>query len=390
MSSPSLTVRLEPALRFLVTNPKANNAYLERRFSADSREVDSWLKTHNGGSRTLTTARIEEVKRTGGGITITPAGAPPTKIAPVVPSTSPAPVAVKMSATSDLEKWLGAQRVKITGRVNTYQVEVTPQLAASWLQFNQSNRKPSRAKIRRFTAAMKAGKWALNGETLKFSLTGRLLDGQSRLMAAVDAGIPVALEVRAGLPDVAQQSMDCGELRKGSHTLEMLGEANAVTLAAALKLCWGWERGWLAGVPRGKPKVVENGEMEHLLKRHTAVKASVGWAMTDAAKVKKVLRHSEAAFFHYALGLSEPETRDHFFEALVEGLGLTKSSPVYHLREWLLAHRDKWAGEMSRTQRYALIITAWNAVVAGRQVTGLKHATTDAFPAMAGVVVPRV
>ena len=104
MSSPSLTVRLEPALRFLVTNPKTANAYLERRFSADGREVDSWLKTHNGGSRTLTAARIDEVKRTGGGLTITPVGAPATKIAPVVPFTSPAPVAVKMSATSDLEK----------------------------------------------------------------------------------------------------------------------------------------------------------------------------------------------------------------------------------------------------------------------------------------------
>lgn len=388
MSTPSLTVRLEPALRFLVTNPKANNAYLATRFHAESSELDSWLKTHNGGSRVLTAARIDEVKRTGGGLVVTPR-ADVTKIAPVIPAKAPAPAPVKISSTSDLERWLLAQRVKITTRINSFQVEVTPELAGSWLQFNINNRKPSRAKIRRFTAAMKAGKWALNGETVKFSITGRLIDGQSRLMACIEAGVAVVLEVRAGLPDVAQESMDCGELRKGSHTLEMMGEGNPILMASALKLCWRWDHGWLTGVPVGRSRVVENGEMRPLLQRHPLLKTSAGWVLAEASKIKKLLRASEAAFFHYILGLADVETRDAFFEGLVDGVGLTKVSPVYHLRDRLVAGRSKWAGHNHCIERYAVIIKAWNAVVAGRPMSDLKFVrkgpAAEKFPEIAGI-----
>jgi hypothetical protein len=406
MSSISLTVRLEPALQYLARNT-ANNHYLRRRFNVDESEIDSWLKTHNGGSRILTAARIQSVKEKEGALKISQVrsdikitGNPPaaaasareaaqlpeaekTKITPVQPSTPPAPVAVKLGATSDLQGWLAAQRVVVKQAVNSYVVEVSPALAGSWLKFNVNNRVPSKSKIRRFQASMKAGKWMITGETVKFSVSGRLLDGQSRLLAIIQAGVTVPLEVRGGLPDVAQASMDCGELRRGSHTLEMMGEANVIALAAALKLAWLHEKGWLGVVPFGESRVIENREFAPLLERHQGIKASVGWVMESADKLKRVMQASEAAFFHYELGNACAETRDAFFEALIEGTGLTKVSPVWHLREWLLANRKDSLTKELRMERRAMILLAWNHCLAGDKVPALKWAKGDKFPAIA-------
>ena len=129
--------------------------------------------------------------------------------------------------------------------------------------------------------------------------------------------------------------------------------------------------------------------MRPLLQRHPLLKTSAGWVLAEASKIKKLLRASEAAFFHYILGLADVETRDAFFEGLVDGVGLTKVSPVYHLRDRLVAGRSKWAGHNHCIERYAVIIKAWNAVVAGRPMSDLKFVrkgpAAEKFPEIAGI-----
>ena len=274
--------------------------------------------------------------------------------------------------------------MKITGRVNAFQVEVTPAIAERWLTFNQANRSPSKAKIKRFAASMKSGRWVLNGETVKFSVSGRLLDGQSRLMAVILAGVTVLLEVRAGLPDAVQKSMDIGELRKGTHTLEMMGEKYPAVLAPALKLYWLWERDILGGNKFKQTTVMENYDLPPMLEKHVAMKASVGWVMGPGAAIAKLLAPSTAAFFHYSFGVIDEQLRDHFFNALAEGEALTKISPIYHLRERLLDDRLKKVASSQKFVHRALIIKAWNMARRGEKATGLRWASGEEFPAIDG------
>lgn len=235
---------------------------------------------------------------------------------------------------------------------------------------------------------MKTHKWCLNGETVKFSVSGRLIDGQSRLMAIVEAGVAITLEVRAGLPDVAQESMDCGELRKGSHTLEMMGENNPGILAPALRIIWMFEKGLIPHAPRDVGRVMENSEIKPALERHAGLKESVGWVVGPGHKIKNFMAYSTAAAFHYLCGREGRDIRDHFFEALSDGIGLTKTAPVYHLREKLLARRQQSAGAGRNIEIYALIIKAWNATVAGEKASDLRFVSTgptaEKFPILAG------
>jgi hypothetical protein len=278
-------------------------------------------------------------------------------------------------------KWLADQHITPVSTVQTFLVEVSPSLAQIWLKRNTGNRKPSKAKIRRFAEAMKAGRWVLNGESIKFSTSGRLIDGQSRLLAIVQADVSTVLEVRGDLPDKAQESMDCGELRKGAHTLEMLGEANASILAPALKLVWLWKKGWLGDVPFGSSRVLENSEIPQILAQHEGLKASAGWAYLARAQLRKLMAPSEAAFFHYICGTHDPVMRDHFFDGLVEGVGLTRSSPVYQLREKLIAAKAGGGQQLGRIEVRALIITAWNLVVSGG--TAARLSIPERFPVIA-------
>lgn len=407
------TLRLEPALRNLALRPATPLRYLEQKYDLPGGALSAWLAEWNGGAKELPASRLNEVKAKLGALTTVrverapgavatkapPAGRVFTTSSPAVAKPAPA-AAPKVPAPAepiiarpppmmvDLGKWLDAQHAELRGRITSFLVKVTPELARSWLQLNHGNRKPSRAKIRRFAAAMRDGRWAINGETLKFSGSGRLLDGQSRLEAILLAGVPVELEVRAGLPDLAQQSMDTGELRRGTHTLEMLGEAYPSILSPAAKLLWLWSKGWLGSIPFGAPCVLENAELAPLLAQHPGLRASVGWTVSTGAKITRYLKHSEAAFFHYLLGTVDQAKRDALFEGVALGLGLSQTSPAYHLRERLADLRQGEDTGARKTLRRALIIKAWNCAFLGLRCSGLRHVEGDAFPELHGLPNP--
>lgn len=380
------TADLEPALRYLAANPTIKVSVVAAKFKLPEKEIWNWLGHFNGGKKNpLPVHRIEAA-----------VAADKTTISTAVPSlavgkASHKPVTRPEPLVGNVERWLRGQDAKITGRAQTFFVMVSPELAASWLLLNQGNRNPSKAKIRRFAASIKAGKWILNGETIKFSVSGRLLDGQSRLKAIVMAGAPALLEIRFDLPDAAQKAMDIGETRKGTHTLEMMGEKYPAILSPALRLIHRWENGALSykGQSGGVDvSVLENMEIEPMLKRHEGLKTSVGWIVSTGYKVGSMMPPSEAAFFHYLFGLASASKRDGFFTALATGLGLTDKSPAYHLREKLQADRAS-SKRMGARERMAITIKAWNAHLRGEKMGQLGFWATgearEAFPTIAGV-----
>jgi hypothetical protein len=377
IKDPKFTARLEPALRALARNPDNKLASLAERYDIEKGDLAMWLGEYNGGNKLLAAKRIDEVKQQVGGVVVT-------RITDKAP---PAPAAVK-GPGANLGKWIEDQKISLQGIAQTYIIRVAPPLAAAWLSLNKGNRNPSKAKIRRFARSIAAGKWVLNGETIKFSATGRLLDGQSRLLAIIQANTPAVLEIRGGLADLSQQAMDIGEARKGTHTLEMLGEKYPSLVSSGLRMISRWETDTLSGNKFGVSSVLENQDIPALLAKHSGLRSSVGWVVSSGHKIKHLLSQSEAAFFHYLFGLAHAKKRDVFFTALADGIGLTPTSPAYHLRERLIAERSQ-AAKVSPRDRLALVIKAWNAHQAGEQMSLLRFISTgeskEKFPAVAGV-----
>lgn len=68
---------------------------------------------------------------------------------------------------------------------------VTPQTAKEWLLLNRVNRKWSRGQVNKIAASIKRGKWRETHQPVAFNADGDLVDGQHRLTAISESGVPV-------------------------------------------------------------------------------------------------------------------------------------------------------------------------------------------------------
>jgi len=96
-------------------------------------------------------------------------------------------------------------------------VYITPHLAAKWLQYNQGNRKLPIGNSKHYSRLIESGEFQLTHQALAFSGTKenpvRLLDGQTRLTAVMDTGIPIWQWVFWNTPDSTFSVLDGGKQR---------------------------------------------------------------------------------------------------------------------------------------------------------------------------------
>jgi hypothetical protein len=121
--------------------------------------------------------------------------------------------------------------------VETEWVKIDPAMATTMLTKNGVNRKIRPRVVECYAEDMLQGLWDETGETIKFSRTGRLLDGQHRLMAIIESGTTLELLVVTGLPDKSQGSMDQGAGRTAMQALGMNDVPNASYCASVAR----WE-----------------------------------------------------------------------------------------------------------------------------------------------------
>jgi predicted protein tyrosine phosphatase len=123
-------------------------------------------------------------------------------------------------------------------RVNIYAL-ITPDVAARLLAVtNTGNRRIKRAKIADYVRDMAAGKWTPESASLKWSWDKVLLDGQNRLLAAVEADVPFGSLVQTGLDPESQSNMDSGAPRTVADVYRLHGlqaDPNNVAAAASLR-----------------------------------------------------------------------------------------------------------------------------------------------------------
>ncbi|GAB3659310.1 hypothetical protein GCM10027596_16710 [Nocardioides korecus] len=87
-------------------------------------------------------------------------------------------------------------------------LDVTPEMAESWLSRNANNRNLRGQVIASYARDVAAGSWVLNGETVKISTAGQLLDGQHRLIAVVEANVMAPMIVVREIPAEVMPTVD--------------------------------------------------------------------------------------------------------------------------------------------------------------------------------------
>lgn len=251
---------------------------------------------------------------------------------------------------------------------------ITPEIARDWLQHNIQNRAVKPWRVTGYAEDMKAGRWPLNGETIKFDEDGRLIDGQHRLLACIEAGIPFTSLVVRGLHPTARRTVDGGIIRTPADVLRMEGEEGGFDLAGALTWLARYELGDMSAPLPCKSTAL----IEKMLTAHPRVRES----LKVRTLISGIMPRSLATALHYIFGLYDAERRDDLFEGLSVKSFRGADWPHRLLKERLLLNATQRNSKLKSEYIAAITIKSWNAAVLGTQLQKLQWMAGrgDKFP----------
>jgi hypothetical protein len=255
-------------------------------------------------------------------------------------------------------------------------VEITPSDARTILEGNTNNRPLSKSVIMRYANDMKNNSWKMNGETIKISLDGRVIDGQHRLCAVVHSGVTIISMVTYDLDFDVFDTIDCGKKRTAGHVFAIKGEKNYTHLASASRVYARYEANELE-----KPdNRLTNIDVENTLEKNPDIRISVEMA---ASLYTKIIPISIAAACHYIFSRIDKNDADIFIEKLLTGAGININDSVYLLRSRLIENSASKA-KLPSVYIIALVFKAWNYFREGKPVKNLRYRTdgnsVEAFP----------
>lgn len=101
-------------------------------------------------------------------------------------------------------------------------VKVTPELARRLIEkSNYGNRKVRTGVVKKYAKIMKNGDWRFSPETISISKSGRLLNGQHRMLAVIESGITCRFLFATGFEDEVFSVLDRGAVRSRADALKI-------------------------------------------------------------------------------------------------------------------------------------------------------------------------
>lgn len=265
-------------------------------------------------------------------------------------------------------------------------VDVTPELAAELLHLNGRNRPISDRYVKDYSRAMQSGAWRFAGGTIGISAEGLIIDGQKRLLAIIDSGTTQQFNIQTGLDRAAFDVVDIGQQRTAADTIAVAGYKNYNVLAGMVKLVIYYKNGRLRAStsssktsdPRLSNKDVLDYIEKHMNRELMEESATFGNKLNYRAKFFSNTTY--AAFFYLFAG-KDRDAAILFFEMLTSGENISKTSysMIFLLRNKLINMMQS-ATTFRTTDKYALLIKAWNYFRVGKEVQMLSWQPKEDFP----------
>jgi hypothetical protein len=147
--------------------------------------------------------------------------------------------------------------IKIAGEDNLIieSVTITPEVASQWLKANKHNRPVRRRHVDFLAREILSGNWQVNGQGIVISEHEEVLDGQHRLLACIEAGMPFRTLVIYGISSKAFKTMDTGAVRTGSDALALNHVERPAYLVKAVGSAVPWCHRLECGLFGGRQKI---------------------------------------------------------------------------------------------------------------------------------------
>lgn len=246
-------------------------------------------------------------------------------------------------------------------------VSLTPEMAGEFLALNINNRPKKPLKIAQYARDIAHGSWRLTGEAIKFDINGRLIDGQNRCYATIEADRPIDVLVVRGLQPEVQEVLDSNAVRSGRDALAMRGFENPKDLAATVLVHDLWSRGVYEHCMSQTPgsERPTNAETVTYVEAHPNLEVSL--RLITPVKRRLPVAVGALATAHLATTLIDAEAAADFFGRIADLRTDGRGDPV----ATLLKRVQDMAVDRSRkypsTALY-LVFRAWNAFHAGESL----------------------
>lgn len=259
------------------------------------------------------------------------------------------------------------------------EVQMSPPLAEKILERNTLNRPLKKGHTEKLSRDMKNGKWKMNGETIKITDDGQLLDGQHRLWAVIESKATVPMLVVEGLPADVMPTIDTGRMRSFGDVLTIEGKKNVSTASSALRWLY-----WYRQKPRGSTPGhagATHSELHDLLEANEDFLDRAS-EVASADKARRIVTQSVLCFVYAMAYRADPAKAGAWLGLLNTGEGLDAKHPVLLLRERLMANRMATA-KLPLIDVAALTIKSWNNFITGKRPTVLRWSNQEQFPEIA-------
>ena len=257
---------------------------------------------------------------------------------------------------------------------------ITPMLAREWLEKNIAhNRKVVPAVVARYETDIRAGRWLSNGSTIVMSSTGKIIDGQHRLLAVVAAGRHIDTLVVSGVPDAAFETIDSGRRRLASDILSIMGYTNVTQLAALANMWLYYEKTHRIVAVGGSMGRYQNTTQEVVacVEKHAD---DFLRATSATATVRRIFKGgSVSAFYWIKLGEIDESDRDYFYARWDDGQHLSAGNAIYALRQ-VLTRMVALHRHISPELFGGLVVKAWNKYRNHEAVQVLSFPANEEYP----------
>jgi len=253
-----------------------------------------------------------------------------------------------------------------------YAIEtITPARAQEYLTHNESNRKVRPGRVAQYAEAMRRGLWHLTGDAITFDSYGRLIQGQHRLLACIEADTDLVTAVVRGVDPAAYTVLDSGLNRAASDAIASGGLSDQNQIAAISRVLLTWR----AGI-----HFTDSTKVAVVVQRDDVVEFALknGELMADVSRYAKRIKHSiggnSTAYGALIFELYQGERNDEcdvFFDAVVNGVGLDRDDPRLAFRNWVAA---SYASNPKPGMIPCLmnVTRAWNHYIEGNKISHIK------------------
>jgi hypothetical protein len=242
---------------------------------------------------------------------------------------------------------------------------ITPAVASEYLLANTQNRPLNRAHVQFLADQMSRGAWLLTGDAIRFSINGRLLDGQHHLEAIVMSQATITTTVIRGLNEDTFNVMDTGRLRQAGDILSIEKIENANITAAIIRMILRHEQGDANVMSKGtggrnrKGSASNAAILDYVRQNRQWVEEVVKFA-SGLYTHSRLLTQSEWGFLYHHLSSISKEDAVVFLTRVATGIGMEEGMPQYALRRKL--EQSQIAGyRLTATEKLGVVSKAWNA-----------------------------